>query len=74
MNIDISGCHLYLQRLPLETDAQLLERKRFVLRGIVGEAFADEKKYVETLRLGKFFHYKKFKNVTYPAEIERKIN
>ncbi len=76
MNVDLYGCHLYLQKLPLETDSQLLERKRFVLKGhppLTDTWLDDEKQCVEKLRLSKFFHYKKHKNVTYASEIENKI-
>lgn len=71
MIVEMYGFHLFLERLPLETDGQLLERKRFVISTLKYPISDDA--VSERLRLSKFFHNVQFRGVTYASEIMEKI-
>lgn len=75
MNIDIDGKCIFIQRMPFETDSELLNRKFFVLNGLnlADSSKIKDEDILQRLKLSEFFHNISTKNVTYPDWIQTKI-
>ena len=68
MNVDIGGVYVFIERLPLENDAQLRDRKDWVVSRIL--RFGDP---MRAIQLSQYYHQVKYNHTTFSADIHREI-